>query len=168
MITLRGWEKKQLVSWIGADASGRVTAGHCNCMASLEEICSHVASLLVLGWEMQWLLYKRRPTGFYTTFSKESAVWSIELHQDCRKKSGSLALALKISAKPLQPCSSYLSLPLLLLTLFSLPLHCIPLYHHLEGYLHALISISISITMHFSITCHFETCNPGPPPSPLL
>ena len=38
--------EKPLIPWIIAEASGKVIAGHCNCMAGLGESCSHIASLL--------------------------------------------------------------------------------------------------------------------------
>ena len=37
---------KPLIPWIVAEESGKVVAGHCNCMACLGESCSHVGSLL--------------------------------------------------------------------------------------------------------------------------
>ena len=38
--------EKPLLPWVICEASGKVLAGHCNCMAGLGETCSHVASLL--------------------------------------------------------------------------------------------------------------------------
>ncbi len=38
--------EKPLLPWVISKASGKVLAGHCNCMAGLGETCSHVASLL--------------------------------------------------------------------------------------------------------------------------
>ena len=38
--------EKPLIPWVIAEESGKVIAGHCNCMAGLGECCSHVASLL--------------------------------------------------------------------------------------------------------------------------
>jgi hypothetical protein len=38
--------EKPLIPWIVAKESGKVVAGHCNCMAGLRESCSHIASLL--------------------------------------------------------------------------------------------------------------------------
>ena len=37
---------KPLIPWIVTEESGKVVAGHCNCMAGLGESCSHVGSLL--------------------------------------------------------------------------------------------------------------------------
>ena len=38
--------EKPLVPWIIAENTGKIIAGHCNCMAGMGESCSHVASLL--------------------------------------------------------------------------------------------------------------------------
>ena len=38
--------EKHLRPWIEAELSGKIVAGHCNCVAGLGESCSHVASLL--------------------------------------------------------------------------------------------------------------------------
>ena len=38
--------EKPLTPWIAAEENGRIIAAHCDCMASLGESCSHVASLL--------------------------------------------------------------------------------------------------------------------------
>ncbi len=35
-----------LTPWVIAEESGKIVAGHCDCMAGLGETCSHVASPL--------------------------------------------------------------------------------------------------------------------------
>ena len=35
-----------LESWVIARSSGEILSEHCNCMAGLAEVCTHVASLL--------------------------------------------------------------------------------------------------------------------------
>lgn len=77
--------EKPLIPWIVAEESGKVAAGHCNCVAGLEESCSHGASLL---WALEAVVKARdsmtvTQKGLLgsTNFSKGSAVCSFETHQ---------------------------------------------------------------------------------------
>ena len=38
--------EKPLIPWVIAEKDGRILAGHCDCMAGLGEVCTHVAALL--------------------------------------------------------------------------------------------------------------------------
>ena len=60
--------EKPLLPWVICEASGKVLAGHCNCMAGLGETCSHVASLL---WAVEAGVRMREST----TVTQKKAYW---------------------------------------------------------------------------------------------
>lgn len=37
-----------LKCWLAVDKTGVILSGHCNCMAGLGEVCSHVAAVMFL------------------------------------------------------------------------------------------------------------------------
>ena len=70
--------EKPLLPWVIAEASGKILAGHCNCMAGLGESCRHVASLL---WAVKcsWCLSERLHDTVYTTLYIGQSVYVVSV-----------------------------------------------------------------------------------------
>ena len=108
--------EKPLLPWIISECSGKVLAGHCNCMAGLGETCSHVASLL---WAIEVAVRIRDSM----TVTQKKAYWVLPpsmkdmpyapLRQiKFTGKTGSMAEMMSPSPKsrsltPVQPISHY-------------------------------------------------------------
>ena len=60
--------EKPLTPWIIAHEGGSILAGHCDCMAGLDETCSHVDSLL-------WVIGVRVETRESLTVTQKNAYW---------------------------------------------------------------------------------------------
>ena len=112
--------EKPLIPWIVAEESGKVVAGHCNCVAGLGESCSHVASLL-------WVLEVGVRLRDSMTVTQKKAYWVLPTsvkevpyaplsHINFLGRSGSLATLKVPHACPISspsPSSSLATVPVL-------------------------------------------------------
>ena len=84
MLHSQRMQEKPLNPWVIAENDGRILAGHCDCMAGLGEVCTHVAALLFTVEAAVKLLEARTVTEDNAYWLLPNAIRNIEF-KECRE-----------------------------------------------------------------------------------